>query len=50
VIYHLTEDRVFETYLTHLFAAGLRFVVVYSTNMEVSGTAPHVRHRVFTPG
>jgi SAM-dependent methyltransferase len=49
VVYHLTEDRVFETYLTHLFAAGQRLVVVYSTNMEVGGTAPHVRHRLFTP-
>lgn len=49
VIYHLTEDTVFETYLTHLFAAGGRFVVIYSTNAEISGTAPHVRHRLFTP-
>ncbi|HEY5397135.1 MAG TPA: class I SAM-dependent methyltransferase [Trebonia sp.] len=49
VIYHLTESSVFETYLAHLFAAGQRLVVVYSTNMEVSGTAPHVRHRHFTP-
>jgi SAM-dependent methyltransferase len=49
VIYHLTEDAVFETYLTHLFAAGQRLVVVYSTNRELSGTAPHVRHRHFTP-
>lgn len=49
VVYHLTEDRVFETYLTHLFAAGRRLVVIYSTNEEISGTAPHVRHRHFTP-
>lgn len=49
VIYHLTEDAVFETYLRHLFAAGERLVVIYSTNMEMSGTAPHVRHRRFTP-
>jgi hypothetical protein len=49
VLYHLTEDAVFETYLTHLFAAGRRLVVIYSTNMEVGGTAPHVRHRRFTP-
>jgi len=48
VIYHLTEDRVFETYLAHLFAAAGRFVVVYSTNDELPGTAPHVRHRRFT--
>ena len=49
VVYHLTEDTVFETYLRHLFAAGQRLVVIYSTNMETSDTAPHVRHRRFTP-
>lgn len=48
VIYHLVEDLVFETYMTHLFAAGHRFVVVYATNAAMSGTAPHVRHRNFT--
>jgi SAM-dependent methyltransferase len=49
VIYHLTEDAVFETYLTHLFAAARTLVVIYSTNMELGGTAAHVRHRRFTP-
>jgi len=49
VIYHLTEDAVFETYLTHLFAAARTQVVIYSTNMERGGTAAHVRHRRFTP-
>lgn len=49
VVYHLTEDAVFEAHLRHLFAAGRRFVVVYSTNAEILGTAPHVRHRHFTP-
>jgi hypothetical protein len=48
VIYHLTEEPVFDAYLTHLFAAGDRFVVVYATNTEMTGTAPHVRHRRFT--
>jgi SAM-dependent methyltransferase len=48
VIYHLTEDAVFEAYMTHLFAAGTRFVIVYATNKEKPGTAPHVRHRHFT--
>ena len=48
VIYQLIEDRVFETYMTHLFAAGHRFVVAYSTNMKLGDTAPHVHHRVFT--
>jgi hypothetical protein len=49
VVYHLTEDEVFEAYLRHVFAAGQRLVVIYSTNAELSGTAPHVRHRRFTP-
>jgi hypothetical protein len=49
VVYHLTEDAVFETYLRHLFAAARRFVVIYSTNTSSGGTAPHVRHRHFTP-
>jgi SAM-dependent methyltransferase len=49
VVYHLTEDTVFETYLRHLFTAGRRLVVIYSTNMEIGDTAPHVRHRRFTP-
>jgi SAM-dependent methyltransferase len=49
VIFHLTEDAVFETYLTHLFAAGRRLTVIYSTNTEIGQTAPHVRHRHFTP-
>jgi SAM-dependent methyltransferase len=49
VIYHLTEDAAFEAYLRHLFAAGRRLVVIYSTNSALSGTAPHVRHRHFTP-
>jgi SAM-dependent methyltransferase len=49
VIYHLTEDEVFESHMTHLFAAGTRFVIVYAPDREISGTAPHVRHRHFTP-
>ena len=49
VIYHLTEDAVFETYMTHLFAAAARYVIIYATDGEIAGTAPHVRHRHFTP-
>jgi SAM-dependent methyltransferase len=48
VVYHLIEDQVFETYMTHLFTAGLRYVVVYATNSEIRDDAPHVRHRCFT--
>ena len=48
VIYHLVEDSVFETYMAHLFAAGGRYVVIYSTNGEIPDAAPHVQHRQFT--
>jgi SAM-dependent methyltransferase len=48
VIYHLTEDTVFDTYMRHLFAAGTKYVIIYATNRKMSGTAPHVRHRQFT--
>ena len=48
VVFHLTEEAAFEAHLTHLFAAAQRLVVIYSTNMELAGTAPHVRHRRFT--
>jgi cyclopropane fatty-acyl-phospholipid synthase-like methyltransferase len=48
VIYHLIEDQIFETYMTHLFDAGQRSIVIYSTNSEVGDDAPHVRHRIFT--
>jgi hypothetical protein len=47
VVYHLVEDAVFEAYMGHLFASARRYVIVYTTNMEMSGTAPHVRHRYF---
>ena len=32
-----------------LFAAGQRLVVIYSSNTVIGGSAPHVRHRRFTP-
>jgi hypothetical protein len=48
VIYHLVEDGIFDTYMTHLFAAAKLYVVVYATNTEIKETAPHVRHRLFT--
>lgn len=49
VVYHLIEDNVFESYMRHLFAAGERYVVLYSTNTALLDTAPHVRHRRFSP-
>lgn len=48
VVYHLVEDDVFSTYMSHLFAAARRFVIIYSTNASSYGDAPHVRHRNFS--
>lgn len=48
VIYHLVEDEVFERYMRQLFDSARRFVIVYSSNEDRAGSAPHVRHREFT--
>lgn len=48
VIYHITEDWLFETYMSHLFAAATRFVVIYSSDRADLPRAPHVRHRKFS--
>jgi hypothetical protein len=48
VIFHLTEDGVFETYMNRLFEAAQKYVVIYSSNKEALNPSPHVRHRIFT--
>jgi SAM-dependent methyltransferase len=48
VIYHLIEDPIFEEYMTHLFSASNRYVIVYATNEAIPSDAPHVRHRRFS--
>src|SRR3984885_3123844 len=48
VVYHLIEDAVFEKYMTHLFSASNRYVIVYATNENIRADAPHVRHRHFS--
>jgi SAM-dependent methyltransferase len=47
VIYHLLEDDVYRRYLTNLFSASRRHVVVYSSNVDHAPLARHVRHRRF---
>jgi SAM-dependent methyltransferase len=49
VIYHLVEDSVFESYMTHLFSTSQTFVIIYSTNGIIPDTPPSIRHRHFTP-
>jgi len=50
VLFHLTEDEVFERYMRDLFAAATRFVIIYSSNSNHNGwlQPKHVRHRKFT--
>ena len=48
VIYHLVEDRVFESYMHNLFAAASRFVIIYSSNFDEVIPNTHMRHRKFT--
>ena len=50
VIYHLVEDVVFEKYLSDLFAAAGRYVIIFSSNTDFNPpyTGPHVKHRRFS--
>ncbi|WP_310430205.1 class I SAM-dependent methyltransferase [Chamaesiphon sp. VAR_48_metabat_135_sub] len=50
VIYHLVEDEVFENYISSLFNAATRNVIIYSNNYEdeAGSGAPHVKNRKFT--
>lgn len=48
VIYHLVENGVFEDYMTRLARAATRFICIYSSNIELPGHVPHIRHRHFT--
>jgi len=50
VIYHLIEDKVFESYMKTLFNSSDRFVVVYSSDYDEPKKKDfaHVRHRKFT--
>ena len=49
VVFHLVEDEVFERYMTDLFAAGDRYVLIYSTDGPGAKREPRfTRHRNFT--
>lgn len=45
VVFHLTEDAVFEAYMRDLFAFATRFVVVYASDRDDGTVDAHVRHR-----
>lgn len=48
VIYHLVEDEVFVSYMRQLFKSATRFVIIYSSDEDRQGDAPHVRQRQFS--
>jgi len=48
VIYHLTEDEIFNAHMECLFRSAERFVIIYASNDDRKSDAPHVRHRRFT--
>lgn len=50
VLFHLTEDDLYERYMQHLFAASRRWVVIFAPDEpdHTGGQFPHVRPRRFT--
>ena len=49
VIYHLVEDSIFEMYLKQLFSSATKYVIIYSSNIDIHQQVQHVRQRKFTP-
>lgn len=47
VIFHLVEDDVYQSYMTHLFRAARRFVIIYSSDYEEAQQG-HERRRKFS--
>jgi SAM-dependent methyltransferase len=48
VIYHLVENHIFFSYMSDLFKAAERYVIIYSDNAERQTADVHVRHRKFS--
>jgi hypothetical protein len=49
VIYHLTENEVYQKYTEHLFSSSEEYVISHSANTdEEHDTGDHVRDRKFT--
>ena len=50
VIYHLVEDEIYLTYLSHLFKSAKRYVIFYTSDRDEPGGfyEQHVRHRNIT--
>lgn len=48
VLFHLTEEAVWELHLRHLFGAAERFVIAYSSDSDETSREAHIVHRPFT--
>jgi hypothetical protein len=49
VIYHLIEDDVYFAYINTLFNASLRYVIIYSTDIDLKyENGSHGKHRAFS--
>lgn len=50
VIYHLIEDSVFEEYISRLFTASEKYVIIYASDSDenTADQQAHVKHRKFT--
>lgn len=50
VIFHLTEDPIFDAYMRRMFGAATRYVIIYSSNQDkqIEPASAHVRHRRFS--
>jgi SAM-dependent methyltransferase len=49
VIFHLTEQDLYERHLQHLFATSRRWVIIFAADEERTTPFPHFRLRHFTP-
>lgn len=47
VIYHLVEEDIFNLYMKHLFTSSKKFVLIYSSDVEMQHNT-HERRRKFT--
>ncbi|MBV0900410.1 class I SAM-dependent methyltransferase [Haloarcula salina] len=49
VIYHLTEDDIYQKYMEDLFSSSRKYVIIYSSNTTKKYVDDkHVKHRKFT--
>jgi SAM-dependent methyltransferase len=49
LIFHLVEDDEFEAHMCMLFGSATRFVIIYSSNVDINEHRhKHVRHRAFS--